>query len=254
MTIPSFVYDAEDQVTIQIPKRSDGLAEGQHTVLVVEKSTVFQRLMASKFVQHSRNTVTLVTGGGYPDLPTRRFVALCHQAGCRVLGVADCDPFGIEIMAVYKWGSFAHARETQMLAASSLEWVGLKPQDLGDYLSSSTANSLTAPLLPLDSRKIESLIKRLEKIEGDEAAEWLAQVQLMKELHCKCELEILHVRLILFMKNFCALKVSGRRLSGSRQLFYVGFCRVDCCRFRLLRCASGKLPRNQLLFTHKLTN
>ncbi len=193
MLIPSIVYDGGEEIRMRNPQRSDGVPEGRHTVLVIEKATVFQRLIASKFVEESQNTVTLVTGGGYPDLPTRRFVALCHAAGFRVLGIADCDPFGIEIMMTYKWGSIAHSREKQALAAPSLEWVGLKPQDLGDDVDSMTFGAPKNPLLPLDKRKIESVIQRLQASDAEDADEWLAQAQLMRHLDCKCELEILHV-------------------------------------------------------------
>jgi meiotic recombination protein SPO11 len=193
MLVPSIVYDGGEGIRVRIPQRTDGVPEGIHTVLVIEKATVFQRLLSSKFVEKSQNTVTLITGGGYPDLPTRRFVALCHVAGFRIIGIADCDPFGIEIMMTYKWGSLAHAREKGSLAASGMEWVGLKPQDLGDSEDSMTFGASKNPMMPLDKRKIESVIQRLEASEEKDADEWLAQAQLMKILDCKCELEILHV-------------------------------------------------------------
>jgi len=193
MLIPSVVYEGEGSVFIRNPKRTDGVPDGQHTVLVVEKATVFQRLIAAKLVEHSQNTLTIVTGGGYPDLPTRRFVALCHEANFRILGVADCDPFGLEILSIYKWGSFNHIREEHMLAAPSLEWVGLMPQELGESPECLTRGAPKHPLLPIDKRKIDSVIQRLQAIAGTEAEEWLAQAQLMRDLDCKCELEILHV-------------------------------------------------------------
>jgi meiotic recombination protein SPO11 len=196
MLIPSVVYDGEENIQIRNPRRYDGVPDGQHTVLVIEKATVFQRLIASKLVEESQNTVTIVTGGGYPDLPTRRFVALCNQANFRILGIADCDPFGIEIMAIYKWGSMCHIREQEKLAAPKLEWVGLKPEHLGDDDSISFGGP-KAPLLPIDVRKINSVIQRLQATEGEDAEEWLAQAQLMRDLSCKCELEILHVGVLL---------------------------------------------------------
>jgi meiotic recombination protein SPO11 len=194
MLIPSIVYEREENVRVQNPQRTDGVPELQHTVIVVEKATVFQRLIASKFVENSLNRVTIVSGGGYPDLPTRRFLALCHEAQFRIVGIADCDPFGIEIMAVYKWGSFTHMREKELLAAPSLEWVGLKPEDLEDNPDLMNAGVSKLPLLPIDKRKLNSVIRRLQTIQGDESAEWLAQAQLMSSVGSKCELEVLHVR------------------------------------------------------------
>jgi len=194
MLIPSIVYEREDNIWVRNPQRTDGVPELQHTVIVVEKATVFQRLISSRIVENSLDRITIVTGGGYPDLPTRRFLALCHEAQFRILGIADCDPFGIEIMAVYKWGSFTHAREKELLAAPSLEWVGLKPEDLEDNPDLMTSGFSKLPLLPIDKRKLNSVIQRLQAIQGDESAEWLAQARLMSSVDCKCELEILHVR------------------------------------------------------------
>ena len=194
MLIPSIVYEREENIWVRNPQRTDGVPELQHTVIVVEKATVFQRLISSRIVENSLDRITIVTGGGYPDLPTRRFLALCHEAQFRILGIADCDPFGIEIMAVYKWGSFTHAREKELLAAPSLEWVGLKPEDLEDNPDLMTSGFSKLPLLPIDKRKLNSVIQRLQAIQGDESAEWLAQARLMSSVDCKCELEILHVR------------------------------------------------------------
>jgi meiotic recombination protein SPO11 len=215
MLIPSVVYDGDENIQIRNPLRTDGVPDGQHTVLVIEKATVFQRLIASKLVEQSQNTVTIVTGGGYPDLPTRRFVALCHQANFRILGIADCDPFGIEIMAIYKWGSFCHIREKSKLSAPSLEWIGLKPEHLGDSVDSITSGASKLPLLPIDKRKMNSVIQRLQALEGEDAEEWLAQAQLLSALDCKCELEILHVGLPFgLICIVCVYTSAGDRRAG----------------------------------------
>jgi meiotic recombination protein SPO11 len=215
MLIPSVVYDGDENIHIRNPPRTDGVPDGQHTVLVIEKATVFQRLIATKLVEQSQNTVTIVTGGGYPDLPTRRFVALCHQANFRILGIADCDPFGIEIMAIYKWGSFCHIREKNKLSAPSLEWIGLKPEHLGDSEDSITFGASKLPLLPIDKRKLNSVVQRFQALEGEDAEEWLAQAQLLSALDCKCELEILHVCMSFgLICIVCAYTIAGDCRAG----------------------------------------
>lgn len=45
-----------------------------HYILVVEKETVFQRLANDKFCE--RNRCIVITGRGYPDIPTRRLIVL----------------------------------------------------------------------------------------------------------------------------------------------------------------------------------
>lgn len=54
------------------------LSSGLQTIIVVEKDTVFQRLI--EFYQND-DTVMLVTGKGYPDYATRKFLTLISEIG-----------------------------------------------------------------------------------------------------------------------------------------------------------------------------
>ncbi|PAV89609.1 hypothetical protein WR25_19652 [Diploscapter pachys] len=64
-------------------------------VLVVEKDTVFQKLIDSSFHTILPKTL-LVTGKGYPDICTRRFLSwLQSQLGVPIYGCFDADPHGI---------------------------------------------------------------------------------------------------------------------------------------------------------------
>ncbi|XP_035543141.1 meiotic recombination protein SPO11-1 isoform X2 [Juglans regia] len=73
-------------------------------ILIVEKESVFQRLANDQFCNANRCIV--ITGRGYPDIPTRRFLRLlieklCLPAYCLV----DCDPYGFDILTTYRFGS-----------------------------------------------------------------------------------------------------------------------------------------------------
>ena len=68
----------------------------------------------------------MVTGKGVPDLSTRQLVhRLSTEGGLPAAALVDCDPFGIEIMFVYKYGSLAMAWSAEWTAVPSLEWIGL---------------------------------------------------------------------------------------------------------------------------------
>lgn len=50
--------------------------------------------------------MVVITGKGFPDFTTRKFVKICAESlSIPVLALTDCDPWGIEIVCVYKYGS-----------------------------------------------------------------------------------------------------------------------------------------------------
>ncbi|XP_011501627.1 PREDICTED: meiotic recombination protein SPO11-1 [Ceratosolen solmsi marchali] len=70
-------------------------------VLVVEKDSVFQKLLREECP--SFNNCILVTGKGYPDIPTRMFVRmLSEKVQLPIYALVDANPHGFEIMCVYR--------------------------------------------------------------------------------------------------------------------------------------------------------
>lgn len=70
-------------------------------VLIVEKDSIFQRLLQENCP--SILNCILITGKGYPDVPTRMLVKLLwEKLNIPVYAVVDADPFGIDIMCVYR--------------------------------------------------------------------------------------------------------------------------------------------------------
>jgi len=71
---------------------------------VINNSGIFSRLSEDAFWK--RYPCIIVTGRGFPDLATR---ALVHQVATRfslpVVGLADCNPFGLALLLTYKFGS-----------------------------------------------------------------------------------------------------------------------------------------------------
>lgn len=68
-------------------------------VLVVEKEAAFQKLLEEN-CPRALNCI-LVTGKGYPDTATRMLVKLLSDK-MPVYIVVDADPFGVDIMLIYR--------------------------------------------------------------------------------------------------------------------------------------------------------
>ncbi|KAK6989509.1 meiotic recombination protein SPO11-like isoform X1 [Biomphalaria glabrata] len=98
-------------------------------VLVVEKDATFQKLMSHQFCKKMK-TCILITGKGYPDNGT---LFLLQEIYARqrlpIFVLVDADPHGIEIMAVYKFGSKNQMLD-QTLALPSVQWIGILPEEI----------------------------------------------------------------------------------------------------------------------------
>jgi meiotic recombination protein SPO11 len=74
-------------------------------ILIVEKEASFQRLLEDRFCDKFGPCIIL-TGRGFPDINTRRFLQFIQMSlEIPVLALVDCDPFGFEILSVFKFGS-----------------------------------------------------------------------------------------------------------------------------------------------------
>lgn len=75
-------------------------------VLVVEKETVFKRLLKDDIFNRLGQEFILITAKGQSDMSTRLFLnRIAAQFRIPIYGLFDADPYGIEIMLTYKFGS-----------------------------------------------------------------------------------------------------------------------------------------------------
>jgi meiotic recombination protein SPO11 len=68
--------------------------------------------LARKFLPHHREGRALT----YSSVP--------------ILGLVDGDPYGLDILAVYKYGSKSMHHEKEKLAARRMKWLGLWASEL----------------------------------------------------------------------------------------------------------------------------
>ncbi|GFO04714.1 meiotic recombination protein spo11 [Plakobranchus ocellatus] len=173
---------------IQIPAHSkdmQNLSTCARFVLVVEKDATFQKLVGEQFCQKMGPCV-LITGKGFPDIGTRLLLRqLWTRYHIPVFVLVDADPHGIEIMAVYKYGSMSQAYENQHLAIPAMHWLGILPEDISRlHIPQSSLIALTSR----DAQKCEAL-KARPYCRGEVMT--TAQINFLLELNVKAEIQCL---------------------------------------------------------------
>lgn len=109
----------------QNPSEIKSVKSSASFILVVEKDTVFTKLIQEKIFEKSQSKMILVTAKGYPDINTRVLLKrLETDLRIPIYILVDADPHGIEIMCTYKFGSLQMVHNSQQLAVSSIEWIG----------------------------------------------------------------------------------------------------------------------------------
>ncbi|CAK9828508.1 Meiotic recombination protein SPO11 [Anthophora retusa] len=122
-------------------------------VLIVEKDAVFQKLLEDDCT--TSLCCILVTGKGYPDVATRMLVKLLSEKlELPVYAIVDADPFGVDIMCVYRFGSSTLSKERESLACPSVRWLGIHPSEL------LALGVNTVPLTEFDLSKLLALESR----------------------------------------------------------------------------------------------
>ncbi|CAL9220629.1 unnamed protein product [Arabidopsis halleri] len=181
--VPVLVEEVEDIVS---------LAE---YILVVEKETVFQRLANDMFCKTNRCIV--ITGRGYPDVSTRRFLRLLmEKLHLPVHCLVDCDPYGFEILATYRFGSMQMAYDIESLRAPDMKWLGAFPSDSEIY---SVPKQCLLPLTEEDKKRTEALLLRcyLKR----EMPQWRLELETMLTRGVKFEIEALSVHSLSFLSE-----------------------------------------------------
>lgn len=124
-------------------------------VLIVEKESVFESLLACNAFSTFGLRFILLTGKGYPDCTTRRIVhRLSVECNLPAYILVDADPFGIEIMLTYRHGSQAMSFSSKSLATPMLRWIGLHPSEIDSISKRAVA------LTKYDNKKIIDILSR----------------------------------------------------------------------------------------------
>lgn len=164
-------------------------------ILLIEKETILLQLALTGF--HRTYNCLMVSGKGQPDVPTRLLLnRLQSDLRLPVVTLYDCNPYGIEIMAVFKYGSCSMSFDSAQLVTPEIRWLGVKPSDLEKHnVPSWGRKELTAR----DRVKIEYLLNLdLMKYEPD----WCKELMYMRDKGQKAEIEGISSEDIAFLMNY----------------------------------------------------
>ncbi|XP_064460695.1 meiotic recombination protein SPO11-like [Ornithodoros turicata] len=150
-------------------------------ILVIEKDATFQKLLDSQIVRLLGPCV-LITGKGFPDVNTREMLRRLHDdLDVPVYALVDADPYGIEILCVYAFGSLALADET--LAVPRIRWLGIHPSDIETF---QLEGSAVASLGTGDKLKLKELMRRPYILR---TPAWKRQLEILHRLQVKSEIQ-----------------------------------------------------------------
>lgn len=155
-----FVDCSQSATGVLVPSQVDAVTLISSTsarfVLIVEKDATFQHLMEDNFTKIM--PCILITGKGVPDVNVRLMVKkIQDQLRIPVFGLMDADPYGIEIMFIYKYGSMCQSWDSNNLALPLMRWIGVFPSDIAKY---QLGDDSTIPLTNRDEAKLRDMLQR----------------------------------------------------------------------------------------------
>jgi len=153
-------------------------------LLVIEKQATYTQLLSSGSLLNgaSLDHCIAITGCGYPDYNTRKFV--CQASGflkIPVLLLVDCDPHGIHIALVYKFGSCNMRAEEDRLSVPTAKWIGILPTDIQRKL---IPEEMLLAMRDSDWHKLDSL-----KSHPSLKEPWLFELRLLEHIERKAEIQ-----------------------------------------------------------------
>ncbi|KAH8083802.1 Spo11/DNA topoisomerase VI subunit A [Cristinia sonorae] len=128
----------------------------------------------------------IITGKGYPDVATRQLVCTLADnlpASVSIMALVDADPYGIDILSVYKYGSAAMSHEHSTLAAPRIEWIGVFSSELSSLCIDKDD---MVPITKHDEKKAVSMLRKRNLPKT-----WSREIQHMLYTRRKAEIEII---------------------------------------------------------------
>lgn len=153
-------------------------------ILVVEKEAVFN-LLCDPNVKR-----IIITGKGFPDVLSRRFLSLLSSthSSVPVLGIADIDPYGLNIMKQFKSGGDKSncylVNRDQEFDCPRLKLVGISILDFLKYLD---CLDLSIRDFMISSKMLES---EFHKGDDEENEIWRSNLQRSMFFLKKAEIDI----------------------------------------------------------------
>ncbi|KAK4484761.1 hypothetical protein RD792_007355 [Penstemon davidsonii] len=147
-------------------------------------------------LQCSRHNLNV--GRGYPDVPTRRFLRLLvEKLRLPVYCLVDCDPYGIDILTTFRFGSMQMAYDAKSLRLPEIRWLGAFPSDSEKY---QLPQQCLLPLTAEDKQRVGGMLRRcyMER----EVPDWRSELQLLLDRGVKFEIEALSAHSLSFLSDY----------------------------------------------------
>jgi len=139
-----------------IPK-GKGDIEPPDLVLIVEKEAVFNSIVHI-YSELSRlfPRLLIVTGRGYPDLNTSKFIHWLCELGCKVTVLCDFDPYGMDIALRYRQGSKLPADRASS-CCEKLMYLGISRRQIDSFSEGRDCNRHA--MSTRDQKRLDRVIK-----------------------------------------------------------------------------------------------
>ncbi|XWS11348.1 hypothetical protein CRYUN_Cryun38cG0076200 [Craigia yunnanensis] len=115
--------------------------------------------------------------------------------------LVDCDPYGFDILATYRFGSMSFSIMTwillNLLLSPKIQWIGAFPSDSENY---DLPQQCLLPLTTEDKRKTEDMLLRCYL--HQKAPDWRSELELILQRGTKFEIEALSVHSLSFLSEF----------------------------------------------------
>ncbi|KAG4301920.1 hypothetical protein PCK1_001896 [Pneumocystis canis] len=163
-------------------------------ILIVEKESTFRTLAISKLYDHPiAGRGVIITAKGFPDISTREFLCIIsksisssqnpYKRSTPILCLVDYDPYGIGILATYKYGSYATAHNNHLMAIPSIKWIGVHSNDFHKNQEDG--------YIPMNKQDVKKAVELLQKEWIRDHISWRNELCRMLFTRVKAEIQLI---------------------------------------------------------------
>ena len=208
---PMFLYQGSEELEIDCSHFTRGyqisgsvaellksrvvLQDGACCIVIVEKESVFQRLVSIARDQAVLRSCIFVTARGYPDIATRVLLNVVKRAApcLPMVGLVDWNPHGLNILCQYRYGSVKSLESQCFALGAHLKWLGMRMNTMREIFSDSGEDCFR-DLSPKD-RSLAASIRG--SLKGLSEERWISEIECMEYAGVKADIESIYSKMSL---------------------------------------------------------
>ncbi|ONK67424.1 uncharacterized protein A4U43_C06F20110 [Asparagus officinalis] len=121
---------------------------------------------------------------------------LVDQLQLPVFCLVDSDPYGFDILTIYRFGSLQMAYDAKLMCVPDIRWLGVFPSEFEKY---QVPDRCLLQLTPEDKKKAQAMMLRCYL--RQEAPQWRFELEIMLQKGVKFEIEALSVSSLSFLSE-----------------------------------------------------